>query len=66
MTQDRIFVSDKLFDLHQTYFTLHHTINSLLANWKLTVLSFFFTVYFSRIMPISPIRVTFFFSVHSR
>ena len=49
MTQDSVFVTDKLLDLHQTFFVLHQPINSLLVNWKLTVLSFFFTVYFSRI-----------------
>ena len=41
------------------------SIESLLADWKLTVLSFFFfTVHFSRIWPICPINVAF-FSVHS-
>ena len=45
MTKGSVFVTDKLLDLHQTYFTLHH----LLVNWKLTVLSFSFTDYFSRL-----------------
>ena len=47
MTQDRIFVTDKLFDLHQTYFTPHQTVNSLSANWQfcLFFLRFFFLWY---------------------
>ena len=50
MTKDIVFVTDKLLDLRQTYFTLHQTINFSLVNWALTVLSFFFiTVHFSRI-----------------
>ena len=43
------------------------TIDFLLVDWKPTVLSFFFFHgLFFQSMPIGPISVTFFFSVHSR
>ena len=45
------------------YVGLNHTINSLLVDWKLTVLSFRFPVHFFQ-KPICPINVTFFYTVH--
>ena len=61
-----IFYCDSTYRRSRVYRVAKSTIDFLLVNWKLTVMSFFFsTVHLFYNMPIRPISATFFFMVHS-